>query len=154
MIDAGLTVLVRPRQRSDECFIVDLGGIAFREYGSRARDNVQNMLREPGFTRIALGRDGRPAGFAIVTHERGSPRASLNAIAVTPEERGQGVGSALMRAILEEALRRGARSLRLVTADSNLSALDLFMKHGFTLERRVARYYARGQDGVVLQKRL
>ena len=78
----------------------------------------------------------------------------LDAIAVTEEARGHGVGRALLAEIEAQASERGTRRLALVTADSNLAALGLFLREGFTIVQRIPRHYPRGQDAVILRKRL
>ena len=91
-----------------------------------------------------------PLGFAIVAFR--SPAVSLDAIAVSEERRGSGIGKRLLRAAEGEAKRRGAGQMTLVTAEANLGALDLFLKAGFRIEKRLPRYYRRGQDAVRLRK--
>lgn len=80
--------------------------------------------------------------------------ASIDAIAVVAAERGRGVGRSLMLAAERDAHARGVRSLSLVTAHANLAALDLFLRCGFAITRRVALRYARGQDACRLVKSL
>jgi ribosomal-protein-alanine N-acetyltransferase len=80
--------------------------------------------------------------------------ALLQAIAVEPRARGRGVGSALLSAVEQLARSRDAPAIRLCTAQANLEALDLFLKHGFVIERRLARFYAKGQDACTCVKRL
>ncbi len=91
-------------------------------------------------------------GFAVISARGG--RATLDAIAVVPRMRGKGVGAALLEAAETEATRAGAPSLVLVTADSNLAALDLFLRAGYRITRRLERFYARGQNAVKMEKRL
>ena len=40
------------------------------------------------------------------------------------------------------------------TAGNGVEALELFLKCGFAIERRLARYYARGQDACILARAL
>jgi ribosomal protein S18 acetylase RimI-like enzyme len=92
-------------------------------------------------------------GFAILRLGDAGP-AWLDAIAVTPSVRGCGVGQLLLASVELEAAKHGARQLGLATADSNLAALDLFLRAGFVIQRRMPRYYERGQDAVEMEKRL
>ena len=78
----------------------------------------------------------------------------LNAIATLRRERGRGIGHYLMQAFERLGRMRGARRLELCTADYNLAAIDLFMRHGFRLVRRRERFYDRGQDACVMIKDL
>jgi len=106
-----------------------------------------------GVVTLVAERRGKPAGFAVLRMDaRGE--GHLDAIAVTEEARGHGVGRALLREIELEASDRAGRGLTLVTADSNLAALGLFLREGFSIVRRISRHYPRGQDAVMLSKRL
>lgn len=92
-------------------------------------------------------------GFATISDE-GDGVIMLNAIAVVRSERGRGIGHYLMLAFERFARVRGGRRLELCTADYNLAALDLFLRHGFRLLRRRERFYDRGQDACILVKDL
>jgi len=90
-------------------------------------------------------------GFAAISDE-GDGLVMLNAIAVVRSQRGRGIGHYLMQAFERFARMRGARRLELCTADYNLAAIDLFMRHDFRLVRRRERFYDRGQDACILVK--
>jgi ribosomal protein S18 acetylase RimI-like enzyme len=102
-------------------------------------------------TLIAL-QEERPVGFATVQIAGAS--AHLAAIAVLERARGMGFGAALVRAAEKLARGKRCRELSLTTADSNLAALDLFLKHGYRRERLRAGRYARGQRTIELKKQL
>src|SRR5262245_57713013 len=55
----------------------------------------------------------------------------LLVIATYPEYRGRGFGALLMEHARQCALRDGASEMSLVTEDTNLSALRLYLRHGF-----------------------
>lgn len=55
----------------------------------------------------------------------------MDGIFVTTEARGLGVGTALLRAIKEEAARRGCTEVRLDVIDSNPRARTLYEREGF-----------------------
>jgi ribosomal protein S18 acetylase RimI-like enzyme len=96
--------------------------------------------------------DGEPAGFVVV--EIGGGSAHVSAIAVTTESRGRGIGRRLLLAAESLARRSGTAVIALATADSNLAALELFLRAGYRRRRRHGRYYARGQAAVELEKAL
>jgi ribosomal protein S18 acetylase RimI-like enzyme len=101
-------------------------------------------------TTLVAELSGRFAGFAVVEFEGRS--AHLAAIAVREADRGLGVGAHLLQAVEALGRKRGAQTLQLCTADSNLAALDLFLKRGFRIEKRLSRFYARGQSACQLAK--
>ncbi len=139
---------IRPYRSTDQAFVEQLAGEAFAEFSQRPGAHTLSMLRT-GSTLIAE-RDGRPVGFSV-TDFRGEGPAHLVAIAVDYQERGLGVGSALLAAEQARARRRGSPALELCTADGNLEAIDLFRRRGFKILRRVPHYYARGQTACVLR---
>lgn len=55
----------------------------------------------------------------------------LRLLAVTPEDRGHGVGAALVRACVERARAAGAPALGLYTSNSMRSAIALYERLGF-----------------------
>ena len=143
-------VRVRPYQSTDEQFVARVAAEAFAEFSRRPQSHTLSMLRT-GSTLIAE-LNGRPAGFSVTEfHER---VAHLSAIAVEYEQRGLGVGSALLSAEQARARHRGFRTLELCTADCNLEAIDLFLRRGFRIERRLADFYGRGQTACVLRHEL
>jgi ribosomal protein S18 acetylase RimI-like enzyme len=107
----------------------------------------------PGVVAIVAVVDEIAAGFAMLT-VHGGARASLDAIAVDAAHRGRGVGKALLAGAESAARRRRALELRLVTAEANVAALDLFLRSGFEIVERLERYYPRGQNAVVMRKEL
>jgi ribosomal protein S18 acetylase RimI-like enzyme len=138
---------------SDTSFVVELSAQAFSEYSDRAESRAVELACGRGVVTLVAERRGRRAGFAVLRmDDRGE--AHLDAIAVTDEARGHGVGRALLAEIEAQATERAARGLSLVTADSNLAALALFLRGGFEIVRRIPRHYPRGQDAVILRKRL
>ncbi|MDN5790196.1 MAG: GNAT family N-acetyltransferase [Micrococcales bacterium] len=57
--------------------------------------------------------------------------ATLFAMYVAPRARGAGVGKALVRAVLDEARRRGKDRVVLEVADVNTAAMGLYERSGF-----------------------
>jgi ribosomal protein S18 acetylase RimI-like enzyme len=115
----------------------------------------------PGVVAIIAVLDDEPAGFAMTTfglRGQGARRehadCSLDAIAVEPTQRAMGVGKALLAGVLRRARERGATAVRLVTAEANVAALDLFLRSGFEIIERIAHYYPRGQNAVVMRATL
>ena len=144
---------IRRAKSSDAAFIVALSVQAFSEYSDRAGHRAVPLTRGRGVVTLVAERGRKPAGFAVLRVD-GHGEGHVDAIAVTEVARGYGVGRALLDQIEVEASERRARALNLVTADSNLAALGLFLRAGFAIVRRILRHYPRGQDAVMLRKRL
>jgi ribosomal protein S18 acetylase RimI-like enzyme len=145
-------VEVRRYGAADQDFVAALAALAFRDFERNPALTTLRMLRPPAATLVAL-RGDEPAGFVIV-EPHGGAFASIQAIAVAPGERCRGVGARLLRAALLAARRAGAREVRLCTAQANVEALSLFLKHGFVIVRRMPRFYPRGQDACLLARKM
>ncbi len=80
-----------------------------------------------------------PQGFVMGRLVAGE--AELLTIAVDPAAQGQGVGTRLMRAFLDELQRRGAETVFLEVAESNAPARALYSRAGFAVTGRRRGYY-------------
>lgn len=58
--------------------------------------------------------------------------AEIRALAVAPDGQGRGIGSELLRAVIERAAQRGIRHLVLVTQPDMRAAHHLYEREGFT----------------------
>lgn len=76
--------------------------------------------------------------------------AEILTLAVLPERRRQGIAARLLAAAMAAASGRGARRMLLEVAESNLAARRLYAAAGFRPVGRRARYYASGEDALVL----
>ena len=72
--------------------------------------------------------DGRPIGRIVV--DRPGDRIHIVDQAIVPELRSRGAGTAIMRALMEEAATAGL-AVRLMVADSNDPSLKLYSRLGF-----------------------
>jgi [ribosomal protein S18]-alanine N-acetyltransferase len=79
--------------------------------------------------------------------------AFVQTIAVAPAAQGTGLGSRLLRALLDEAARRGQSRVSLEVRADNAPAQRLYERHGFVREGVRRGYYAGGVDALVLTRR-
>jgi ribosomal protein S18 acetylase RimI-like enzyme len=76
------------------------------------------------------------------------PAASLMTVAVAPNYRDKGMGTALVGAFMDEMARRGVTALRLAVSEDNLKARRLYERLGWEVSaaaggRARSRYYLR-----------
>ena len=81
---------------------------------------------------------------------RADDEAEILTLAVDEQSRGQGLGRALVTALLDEVRAAGARRVSLEVRSSNAAARALYASQGFTLTRARPRYYRDGEDALVL----
>ena len=75
----------------------------------------------------------------------------INNLAMRPEYRGRGLGSALLRYVLEEVPRLGASRATLEVRAGNLGARRLYERFGFYVAGTRAKYYSNPvEDALIL----
>ena len=85
----------------------------------------------------------------------GGPQADVVTLAVDPVHWGQGTGTALLTALVEEARKRGCAEVLLEVREDNPRARRLYLRHGFTeVGIRRGYYQPSGVDAVVMRKGL
>jgi len=102
-------------------------------------------LAQPGV--IALLHPG--GGFVVL--RIAADEAEILTIAVLPESRGRGVGTALLRAALAEARGRDVTAVYLEVAADNPAARSLYTRADFSPIGRRGRYYPGGIDAIIMR---
>jgi len=75
-------------------------------------------------------------------------------VAVIPEHRRKGVGTALVTKAMEGMRRYGAKQFYLEVRMTNEEAISLYKKLGLDVARTVRGYYADGEDAYVMSTKL
>jgi ribosomal protein S18 acetylase RimI-like enzyme len=146
-------VAIRRATPGDARFIHDLSRAAFGEYDPNAGRTTASMMLEPAAHTLVAERGGKPLGFIILRRDSAECLA-VDAIAVTPSERGKRFGQRLMKAAESYAAAHAIKRITLSTAQANVAALDLFLRAGFVIIDRTAVRYWRGQPACRLEKRV
>jgi [ribosomal protein S18]-alanine N-acetyltransferase len=105
-----------------------------------ARDNPDTFLI------ATLGNE--IVGYAVV--DGWQDHHHLISIAVRPDSRRKGLGDRLL-AELEQRLSKD-KPLKLEVRQSNFSAIQLYLKHGFQRTGLVEGYYSDGEDAITMEK--
>jgi ribosomal-protein-alanine acetyltransferase len=132
--------------------IEDLDAIMAIETATFASDawSPESMgveLRNPNtYYLVALGSGDAVEGYAGLLAPRGLPQADVQTIAVVEAARGQGLGRALMNALLSEARSRRAEEVFLEVRADNPGAEGLYRSLGFEQVAVRKKYYQ--PDGV------
>ncbi len=90
------------------------------------------------------------AGFIVA--EAGRSSGHIITIDVIAQARRSGVGSLLLTAAEERLRQAHCRSVGLETAVDNVSALQFYKRHGYSVVKTFPRYYSNGVDALVLEK--
>jgi [ribosomal protein S18]-alanine N-acetyltransferase len=101
---------------------------------------------------------GMPTAFGLVHSRAGmilgrvaADEAEILTLAVNPEQRRRGVGSALLGAAMERAAHLGAAFMFLEVAVTNDAARALYAAHGFIKAGLRRHYYTDGTDALILR---
>jgi len=91
------------------------------------------------------------AGYVIALVVAGE--ADVLNLAVSPPDRGRGLGGELLDAGLAAVVRRGVREAFLEVRESNVAAIALYESRGFTTVSRRKRYYRNPVEDALLLRR-
>lgn len=146
-------VRLRPAERADLLAVMRIERASFPQ--PWPYDAFRRYLDRPGFL-VAVdhrgeGVDGDPVvGYIVADLVRnyGRPLGHVKNLAVHPDRRGEGVGSALLSRVL--TVLSNARTVKLEVRASNDPAKELYRRFGFEPMRRVERYYDDGEDAIVM----
>jgi ribosomal-protein-alanine N-acetyltransferase len=71
-------------------------------------------------------------------------------IAVDEAMRRKGVGERLMKETIKRLCSKGTKRVRIEVRESNVPAIRLYTKLGFTVEGKIKRYYADGESALLM----
>jgi ribosomal protein S18 acetylase RimI-like enzyme len=120
---------VRRAEARDSSFVERTLTGAFGGTAAAGHDELIDVAETDA---VIAERDGRPAG--LLTY-RDDGRGGWEVVTIVAAERGVGAGAALLDWVRDEARRRGARRVWLVTTNDNTHALRFYQRNGFDLVR-------------------
>lgn len=101
-------------------------------------------------------------GFVCVSEERvlayggmliAPDEGQITNVAVHPDARREGLGRSVVDALIEEARARGLEQVSLEVRVSNLAAIALYERAGFTVEGKRKNFYRRPtEDALIMLK--
>ena len=113
--------------------------------------SVKEVLEWKGALAIASETDGKLCGF-LIARQAGDEAEILN-LAVAPENRRAGMGTALLSAAIESLRARGVGRVFLEVRESNAGAIAFYAKHGFSKSGRREDYYRDPRESAILMQR-
>lgn len=95
---------------------------------------------------------GSIVGYVVgdVVPNHGRSLGHVKDLAVRPNYRGEGIGSALLGRALRLLSSQGVSTVKLEVRPSNDAALSLYTRFGFEPLKTVPGYYADGEDALVM----
>lgn len=129
--------------------IVDIERLSFTDPWSKI--SFLKELENPSARYLVAEIKGRIIGYGgywSILNE-----GHITNIAVHPDYRGQGIGSALLTAMINLAQREGIDAMTLEVRISNRIAQSVYLKHGFTVVGVRKKYYQdNGEDALIMWK--
>jgi [ribosomal protein S18]-alanine N-acetyltransferase len=147
-------IVIRPMTMADLDRVVELEHRVF-DAEAWTRQMLAGELEQQPASRYYLVADdnGQVAGYAGLL--AAGWQADVVTIAVAADRWGQGIGSALLEALLDEAARRGCREVFLEVRTDNRRAQELYRRHWFTeIGVRKGYYQPSGADALVMRRSL
>ncbi len=136
-----LTVGIESPRRDDLLALIRAGdeyGLSLYPAESYYGVDLEGLER-PEVAFFAARRDGVALGIGALV-DRGDGSAELKRMFVSPEARGLGIASALLRAIEQAAADRDIRLVQLETGPKQPDAIALYEKHGYRLIENFGPY--------------
>jgi [ribosomal protein S18]-alanine N-acetyltransferase len=153
--DGKGTVRLRELKRADMPAIISLEQELFPEDAWTPEMFAAEFAQPPSRRLYLVAEDGDAlVGYAGMMFTGGS-QADVVTLAVTPGRWGEGTGTALLTALVDEAVNRGYEEVLLEVREDNPRARHLYLRHGFTeVGIRRGYYQPSGVDAVVMRKEL
>lgn len=146
-------LLVRPAEGRDLDAVAALELACFKS-DPWPRESFESFIGRPGVTFVigeATPGEGSLGAYAVLI--RAADEAELLNLAVAGGSRRRGLGSALLRWVLDSAAEQGVRTVYLEVRASNEAARGLYESHGFEEVGRRRGYYQRPvEDALILQR--
>ncbi len=142
-------VRVRKASREDLHAVYDIEKRSFKD--PYPPFFIDLMLRQNPETFLVAEEGGEVLGYVIASMDRSA--GNIVSIAVSPTERGRGVGRKLMLDALQILRKSGVETVRLEVRKSNSGAKRFYERLGFTYSHEVPGYYG-DEDALVYYKTL
>ena len=152
--DAG-RVRLREMSKADMAAIMTLEQELFPEDAWTPEMFAAEFAQPPSARLYLVAEEGTTLiGYAGMMFTGGS-QADVVTLAVDPARWGEGTGTALLMALIDEAEKRGYEEVLLEVRKDNPRARQLYLRHGFAeIGIRRGYYQPSGVDAVVMRKAL
>jgi [ribosomal protein S18]-alanine N-acetyltransferase len=133
----------------------DLDGVLAVEHAAFTnpwtREMYEAELKNAGVSFIVLARDRSGQVIGFCSYWRIYDELHINNLAILPDWRSRGIGTALLRRVLSEGAASGAVRALLEVRRSNTQAQRLYERFGFAVAGLRRHYYSQPtEDAVVL----
>jgi len=117
------------------------------------QDQCLKNCHNPDFQIFIAHTAGRPSGIIIIDPKGVAGSPYIKSIAVYPEFRGKGIGSALL-AYAEELFRGKSKYIFLCVSSFNKRAQKFYDRNGFKVVGELKDYIIEGASEILIHKKL
>ena len=150
--ETGAPARIREATRADLLAVFRIERSSFAQpwpYGA-----FEHFLGQPGFLVADSGGANGVVGYVIgdLVTSGGREMGHVKDVAVHPDHRGRGLGTALIGRGLSALSIQGVGSIKLEVRAGNDGAIGLYRAFGFGHHRTVREYYQNGEDALIMLK--
>lgn len=146
--------MIRPAELKDIPALVAIENRSFETDRLSQRNFRYLLSRGRAATIVETGESGAIRGYAMVLFSRGTSLARLYSIAVDPDHRGLGLGTALLHAAEGAARKHGAAYMRLEVREDDDATRRLYHREGYRKFAVQRHYYDDDADAIRMEKPL
>jgi len=150
---SSLNPHIRQAKKEDLPAILELEKICFKEETFNKKQIEYLLLKARSLFLIAAV-DEKIVGSIIILLRKHILNARIYSLNVHPSYRRIGIGSLLMERTEAMVSKMGYRNLTLEAGINNIPAQNLYISKGFSVERRLEKYYKNGDDALRFIKKL
>jgi len=126
----------------------------FKQGENYTRQTFNYLLTQP--QSLGFGAEtpsGDMAGFVLLMNNPDGA-AHITTVGVAPEHRRRGVARRLIEELEDVLRQKDVSTIVLEVRVSNTAAQDLYAHAGYSVVKRMVRYYHNGEDGFLMMKSL
>jgi ribosomal-protein-alanine N-acetyltransferase len=151
--DSSLKPRIRPAKKEDILAILELEKICFKEETFHKKQ-IEYLLLKARSLFLVASVEGEIVGSIIILLRKHISNARIYSLNVHPSYRRIGIGSLLMEHSEALLSKMGYRNFTLEAGVNNIAAHNLYRSKGFSVERRIEKYYKNGDDALRFIKKL
>lgn len=146
-------LVIRKAEKSDLKRLYEIEVKCFRE-DAFPYPFIERFVKDPEFITLAAILENKIVGFIVASIEtfKSERVGHIYSINVEPEYRRRGIGSRLLESMEENLRKRGAKACYLEARKDNIAAINLYLKHKYSVVGILRNYYGAGSDGIKFMK--
>ncbi len=150
---SSLKPRIRLAKKEDLTALLELEKICFKEEAFHKRQVEYLLLRAKSLV-LAASLEAKIVGSIIVLLRKHVSNARIYSLNVHPSYRRTGIGSLLMDYSEKLLVKMGYKNLTLEAGINNIAARNFYALKGFSVVRKIEKYYKNGDDALRFIKKL